>query len=83
MRTGASRLSGIPIISLDLCYTKAGEVDRNPQPLDRGQEDGEMVIDLYEEEEAKEAEELRIESSNQPYVDHGGQPNRSSWFGPH
>ena len=60
MRTGASRLSGIPIISLDLCYTKAGEVDRDPKPLDRGQEDEEMVIDVYEEEESKEAEELRI-----------------------
>ena len=60
LNTGASRLSGIPIISLDLCYTKAGEVDRHPQPLDRGQEDEGMVIDLYEEEEAKEAEELRI-----------------------
>ena len=60
LRTGASRLSGIPIISLDLCYTKAGEVDRRPQPLDRGQEDEDAVIDVYEEEESKEAEELRI-----------------------
>ena len=60
MRTGASRLSGVPIISLDLCYTKAGEIDRHPQPRDRGQPEEEMVIDLYEEDERKEAEELRI-----------------------
>ena len=60
LRTGASRLSGIPIISLDLCYTKAGEIDRNPQPRDRGQQEEEITIDLYEEDERKEAEELRI-----------------------
>ena len=60
LRTGASRLSGVPIISLDLCYTKAGEIDRNPQPRDRGQLEEEAVIDLYGEDEAKEAEELRI-----------------------
>ena len=50
MRTGASRLSGVPIMLHQ----------GHPQPLDRGQQEEEMVIDLYEEDEAKEVEELRI-----------------------
>ena len=53
-------MSGIPIISLDQGYTKAGEIDRNPQPRHPGQPEEEAVIDLYGEDEAKETEELRI-----------------------
>ena len=35
LRSGASRLTGLPIISLDFCYTKAGSIDRNPSRLEK------------------------------------------------
>ena len=61
LRTGAAHTGGIPIISLDFAYTKAGEIDRAPVPRDRGQdpEDGE-VIDLYDRDEQEGPHEPRI-----------------------
>ena len=61
MRTGASRIGGVPVISLDFAYTKAGEVEREPQRVDRGQEaDEDMVVDLYEAEQEGGQEAVRI-----------------------
>ena len=56
LRTGASHSGGIPIISLDFAYTKAGEVDRAPMARDPGHDpgNGEMFTDLYEQEEHAE-----------------------------
>ena len=62
LRTGASHTGGIPIISLDFAYTKAGEVDRAPKARDRGHdpEDGDEVIDLYDQEEREDRRDPRI-----------------------
>ena len=49
LRSGASRLTGLPIISLDFCYTKAGSMDRNPRPPGRPPDD--EAVDVYGEEE--------------------------------
>ena len=56
LRTGAARLSGIPIVSMDFCYTKAGEMDR-PAPMAM-EEDGREVVDLQQEEEAPRNQDL-------------------------
>ena len=59
--TGASRIGGVPVISLDFAYTKAGEVEREPQRVDRGQEvDDDMVVDLYEAEQDEGQGAVRI-----------------------
>ena len=61
MRTGASRIGGVPVISLDFAYAKAGEVEREPQRVDRGQEiEEDMVVDLYEAEQDEGQEAVRI-----------------------
>ena len=62
LRTGSSHTGGIPIISLDFAYTKAGEVDRAPTVRDPGHDpdDDGMAIDLYDQEEQPEAREPRI-----------------------
>lgn len=52
LRTGAARLSGIPIISMDFCYTKAGEMDR-PAPAAM-EEDGHEVVDLQQEQDEQQ-----------------------------
>lgn len=49
------------MISLHLAYTKAGEVERGPQRVDRGQEvDEGMVVDLYKAEQDEGQGAVRI-----------------------
>ena len=66
LRTGSSHTGGIPIISLDFAYTKAGEVDRAPTVRDPGHDpdDDGVAIDLYDQEEQPEAREPRIREPN-------------------